>query len=219
MATTVQQILDAALDRNLFNDTAIVDLVRTVAWLDRLVKRIYGLASRPVPTGSQEKDDYFADRTTLTLGGSPTVLPVAVQSAASMPPRFLTASGERVSLASQLELADGTAELPPAVIFEKRRISATGRTGDVTTGDVLTVIFTPVPATLSDVAHYIGAATATDATTSLWPDHPGNEALIAELARYLALKDGGTDPAELQKLEGEVTGELTDLLNFLRGRP
>lgn len=218
MTTTVQQIFDGALDRNLFNDSDLVNYPRAIAWLDRLVKRLYGEASAPVQPGTAERDDFFVARTTLTLLAAFTALPTAVKTAVWLPPRFLTAAGKQVRLVSQAELAESVAELAPALIWEGRQVSPTGRSGDLTVGNVVTILYVPAPATMSDTAHYIGASTATDSTTTIWPDQPGNEALVAELALYLAKKDGGIDPQEIVTLEKEAAQHSTALMAFLRGR-
>lgn len=218
MTTSVQQILDAASDRSTFNDAALLNLPRTIAYLDRLVKKIYGEASAPIDHAKGgDTNGYFAERTTLALTGAFVALPALVQTAMWLPPDVLTAAGVRVQLISQIRYADGYAETPPAVLYEKRQLSPTGRAGDPIAGDVLTLIFTRSPGPLTDAAHYIGATTPTDLTTTLWPDQPGNEALIADLAHYLATKDGGADSdAEMVKLEKEKGTLRGELLAFLR---
>jgi hypothetical protein len=202
VATQAAVIIDAAIATSLANDEGRSDLASSTPELlnvlNRKLQQLYVLAGTPPQNGGAGKGDFFATSTTLALAAVPVALP-----AAAFRHIFTNADG-RVSVVPRADVVDGIAEIPPAVIVEAGKVIGAGRTGDPGTGTVLTIRFTPLPGTLSDVTHYIGATTPADASTSAWPDSVGNPYLVAWLALYLARKAGDREAAEIESLTQEL---------------
>ena len=218
MASTVQQIIDAAVDRSLLNDDQVTELTSDtgpiIAYLDRIVNQVYVAAARPPDAGENAKRDYFATSDTVVLVAGSKALPTAP--APAWTPLFLTAAGARINVASRRGIVDGVAELPPAVIVQQNTVYTAGRTGDPGDTDTLTVIYTPVPGPLALTTDYIGATTPATASTSVWPSHVGDEYLISALAEYLGVKAGDRDPTELKTLADDKNRALALLMALVR---
>jgi len=219
VVTTSQDIIDAAIGSSLSNDSPGLDgsqasgLTELLGVINRRVRRIYTLAGMPPERGGMSRGDYFATTTTLTISAA--APPAAPTSAFDH--LFADASGVEVRVVSRRDVQRGHAELPPAVIIENRSVVTAGRTGDPVDDDVLTVYYTPLPALHTLGTHYVGATTAATDTTSEWPEAVGNPWLIAELRRYLAIKRGDADEAELADIKqeiGDTGGTLAELIGI-----
>lgn len=202
--TTAQQIIDAAIASSLANDGGRSELsnnlVELLNVLNRRIQSFYVLAGTPSEQGGAGRGDYFATEANVILRTGFVALP-----AAAFRHSFVRATdGVAVAVVPQIDLDIGRAEMPPAVVYQRDKVKSAGRAGDPAVGESLTVRYTPLPALLTDGAHFIGATTATDATTSAWPEAVGNPYLVAWLCRYLALKAGDRDPAELQAINDDL---------------
>jgi len=215
MASSAQTVIDPAIQSSLANDNARTELANNsaelVAVVDRKVRQIYTLAGMPREFGGMGSGDYFATSGTVVLGASPVALPVA-----AFRHTFVNALGKRVAVVSQADLDDLVAEMPPAVVIRQDKVQTAGRIGDPVVTDVLTVRYTPVPGPMTLKTHFIGATPPTDVTTTNWPESAGNPFLVAWVARYLALKAGDRDPAELAAIEQDLQ-EAALLLGALIG--
>mgnify|MGYP001382775024 CR=1 FL=1 len=129
------------------------------------------------------------------------------------------AGGDVVSVVPLRDLRDGIAEVPPAVVIANGKIRSAGRTGDPTAGAVLTLEGSYLPAIATSGSHYVGATTATDDTTTYWPGHVGDPFLIAQLARYLVIKDAMRDANELQALDAEIAQAAEGLAHVIQVSP
>jgi hypothetical protein len=216
MATTAQDIIDAAIASSLANDAGRSELSDNVAELlgvlNRRLRLIYALSGMPKATGGAGTGDYFAVTAPLTLAATPVDLP-----AAAFRHLFTRASdGRRVTVIARAHLEDGVAELPPALLVERNTAIGAGRAGDPLAGDVLNVYYTPLPDLLRAITDFIGATIRTDATTTAWPAQVGDPYLVTWLALYLARKAGDRDPAELSSLTSELT-EASGIFGALVG--
>jgi hypothetical protein len=215
MATQVSTILTAAIASSLANDGGrselASDTTELIAVVDRKIRQIYAYAGMPKEYGGMGAGDYFAAASAVVLGASPVALP-----AAAFRHSFVNALGVRVAVVSQADLEDQVAEMPPAVLIRQDKVLTAGRTGDPLSGDTLTVRYTPLPGPLALLTDYIGATTPADAATTVWPAWVGDPFLIDWLARYLALKAGDRDPAEMQALEQDLQSDAA-LLGQLIG--
>lgn len=213
--TTAQQIIDAAIASSLANDAGRTDLASDTAELlnvlNRKIQQFYVLAGSPSEQGGAGRGDYFATETNVTLRAGFVALP-----AAAFRHSFVRASdGVAVAVVPQIDLDVGRAELPPAVVCQRDRVKSAGRVGDPAVGEALTVRYTPLPALLSSGTDYIGATTATDATTSSWPEAVGNPFLVAWLARYLAIKASDRDADEMQSITQDLAEAASLLATFV----
>lgn len=217
MPTTAQDIITAAINRSLANDNGETDLasssVENLAVLSRLVRRVFALAALPGDVGGfGGRTDYFTRTQTVTLG-TPATTPVALPSN----PEFAritsitNAGGQTVNVVTLRDLRDNVAEYPPAVVIADQTIRSAGRNGDPTAGAVLTLDGVYLPPDMTALTHVVGATTPADASTSKWPEHAGNEWLIASMARYYIIKDGLRDAGELAAIDAELEG-LTPIL-------
>lgn len=221
MATTVQSIIDAALARSLVNDAGTTDLANNTAELtaviSRMVRSLYTLAGMPVAVGGWQVGHYFTVTQTVALG-NPSTTYVALPTA----PEFVyifsvtDAGNDPVAAISLMDLRDGTAETPPAVVIVNQTIRSAGRVGDPTASAVLTLDGAYLPPALTATTDYLGATTPATASTSAWPGHVGDPFVIASLARYLVIKDTMRDPTELQALDAEI-GQAAQALGQVIG--
>lgn len=215
MATPASAIIKAAIDSSLANDAGRTDLAsdstELLDVLNRKLKQIYTLAGMPAEYGGQGEGDYFATSTSIVVAAAGVALP-----AAAFRHIISDVSGRRVSVVPRIDLVDGIAEMPPAIVIEQQKVRSAGRPGDPVTGDVLTIRYTPLPGTLTATTHYIGATTPADATTTVWPEWVGDPFLVAWLARYLAIKGADRDADELQAI-GQDLAEAATLLGTVIG--
>lgn len=213
MATTVQDILTPAIASSLSNNQGNSPLANApselVAVVSRTVRQVYAQAGLPPSGGGGGYGNYFTRTTTLTLG-SPATTPVALPANPTYAyiPTFTDAGGTVVAVVTLKDLRDHVAEYPPAVVVADNHVYSAGRTGDPTAGAVLTLDGSYLPADLQATTDYIGATILNDPTTTAWPSHVGDPFLIADLALYLAQKDGARDAQEI----GLLTQQRTDAL-------
>lgn len=215
MATQAQTIIDAAIDSSLANDQGRSDLANDsselLGVLDRKLKQVYTLAGMPAEYGGQGDGDYFAASAAVVVASAPVALP-----AAAFRHIITDANGVRVTVVPRIDLVDGVAEMPPAIVIEQQKFRSAGRPGDPAIGATLTVRYTPLPGTLTATTDYIGATTPSDATTTVWPEWVGDPFLVAWLARYLAIKAADRDADEMQALMQDLT-EAATLLGTIIG--
>jgi len=201
--STVQTIMDGAVEYALANDDGVTrllnDVAKVAAYLDRKVKGIYTLAGRAKPQGPTS-GHFFATSTTITLATAGVALPTDKAFILS----YLTAAGAEVHPISRPALDRGIAELPPGIVVEQNTVLLAGRTGDPVDADVLTLRYTQLPATLTDAAGVIGAITSKTLSTSVWPDYVGDQLLIVLLAQHLAFKAADRPADELTYLADEL---------------
>lgn len=221
MTTTAQQIIDAALAKNLANDAGTTDLASNttelLAVISRAVQQVYALAAVPQQDGGTGRTGYFTRSTTVTVG-TPNTTFVALPAAAYVP-TFTDSLGRVVATVTMEELREGRAEYPPAIVIRDGKFASAARTGDPSAGSTLTVDYAYLPAVLTAATNYIGATTLTDSTTSNWPSFVGDEFLICDLALYLAIKDGMRDPQEIEALKGQRSAALDSLGRVLKLGP
>lgn len=215
MPTAAQSIIDAAIASSLANDAGRTDIANNptelLNVLNRKLKQVYALAGMPRDAGGMGAGDYFATSSTVTVAASAVALP-----AAAFRHVLVDQVGRRIMPVTRLDVVDGTAEMPPAIIIEQQKFVSAGRAGDPIAGDVLTVRFTPLPGTLTLGTHYIGATTPSDSSTTVWPDWVGDPFLVAWLARYLANKAADRDADEIQALTDDIK-EAASLLGAIIG--
>ncbi|KPK09547.1 MAG: hypothetical protein AMS20_00040 [Gemmatimonas sp. SG8_28] len=215
--TTVENIIDATIERLLVFDLGRSDLAQNdqefYRILNRYVPRLYAEAAQPVAQPNVERNDYFEVTELLTLVG----LEDTLGQPYAWPPSFVASyDGSRIALTTKSALARGRGELPPAVYLQGLVVTSGGRTGDPTDGDTFYARYTPVTNALSDRTHYIGATTPGTEATSKWPAHIGDEALVAMCAHYFALKSGDVPADELQKLAQEADTARGLFLAYVR---
>lgn len=209
MATTVQEIMDQAIASSLANDQGRTLLANNaaelVAVVNREVRAIYAAAALPPTDGGQGYGNFFTTTGTVTLG-TPATTYVALPTSPSFCyfQSFVDNAGTVVKVVTLRDLRDGTAEYPPCVVVANNQIRSAGRTGDPQSGAVLTFDGSYLPPDLTLATDYIGALTPTDPATTAWPSYVGDPYLIAQLALYLAMKDGARDPAEVAGYQAAV---------------
>ena len=207
--TTAQSILDAAVAMSLANDQGQTTLANNTSEalgvLNRQIRVVYTLAALPPSAGGSNRHGaMFTTQVPVTLG-----TPASTRVAFPSSPEIIRVLGisdagdDVVAMVTVADVGQGVAEVPPAVIVENRTIRSAGRTGDPTAGAVLTLDVSYAPALLTSTAHYLGATTPTDATTSAWPA-AGDSYLAHWLALYYCVKDGTRDAAEQQSLEQKL---------------
>lgn len=217
MATTAQDILTAAIATSLANDGGTSPLANNnpelIAVLSRKVRQIYGQMALPNDQGGSNLGDFFKTTWAITVATPSTNL-VALPSSPEIAyiDFILNAGGNSVSVVPAYDLlVNGTAEVPPAVLFYDRKLRSCGRTGDPNAGDVLTIYGSYLPAILSQVSDFIGATTLSDATTTTWPSDLGDPYLVAWLGLYLAMKDATRGQDEVQNYVASLS-EAAQLL-------
>lgn len=224
MATTYATIISAALNRSTVNDggatTLGSDTAELVGFLSRVVRQVYSLAGVPRRYGGMAAGNYFLASQTVTLA-----TPATTFTALPTSPEYVYVvsvtdnGGDVVSVVPLRDLRDGIAEVPPAVVIANGKIRSAGRTGDPTAGAVLTLEGSYLPAEATSGSHYVGATTASDSTTTYWPGHAGDPFLIAQLARYLVIKDAMRDANELQALDAEIAQAAEGLAHVIQVSP
>lgn len=208
MPTQAGTIITAAINRSTANDGGRSEVssntTELLGVLSRTVQRIYVLAGLPKSNGGMADGGYFARVLTVTLGTPATTFVNLPSGLATWTGLIQDAGGSEVTVVTARDLVDGVAEVPPSVVIQSGKIRSAGRLGDPTAGAVLSFTAPAMPGDLTSTAHYIGATTPSDPTTTAWPSWVGDDWLIALLARYLAIKDGTRDAAELQALEADA---------------
>ena len=216
--TTAQTIIDAAIASSLANDGGTTVLANSTSELlgvlSRVVRQVYTLAALDRPAGFNRDGGMFVRTGTMTMG-SPATTRVAFPTDAVRLLSIVDVGGDYVAMVSVGDLRVEVAELPPAVVVADRTVRSAGRTGDPTAGAALTVDYAYVPAMMTATSHVIGATTPSDASTSSWPSEAGDGFLVRWLARYLAIKDGTRDPAELDQLTAQLGQEAAALGSLL----
>lgn len=200
--STAQSIIDGAIHRSLANDEGQTDVASdqgalTVV-LSRLVRSVYTLAALPPGLGGLGEANYFTRTTTVTVG-TPNTTFVAMPTAPEFAfiPTFTTAGGVVVSVVTLVDLREGVAEYPPAIVIADNQFRSAARPGDPAANDTLTLDGAYLPAAMTAVSHVVGATTPTDASTSQWPEHAGDQFLVDAMAIYLATRSGDRDQLEL----------------------
>lgn len=222
--TTAQTILDAAINSSLANDGGTTDLAsdttELLGVLNRFVQAIYTEAALPDEVGGMGRANYFLSSQTVTLG-TPSTTWVALPTSPTYLyiPLVLDNAGGPISVVSLLDLRQGTADYPPAVVVAERKIRSAGRSGDPTATAVLTLEGSYLPGDLTSTGHFIGAITPSDSSTTAWPNFVGDRYLIDSMALYLAMKAGDRDTAELQYLTGEADQSAARLAGVLGVSP
>lgn len=208
MPTQAGTIITAAINRSTANDGGRSEVssntTELLGVLSRLVQRIYVVAGLPASNGGMADGGYFARSLTVTMGSPSTTFISLPSGLATWTGLIRDAGGDEVTVVTQRDLTDGTAEVPPSVVIQSGQIRSAGRVGDPTAGAVLSFIAPAMPGDLTSTSHWIGATTPGDVTTTAWPSWVGDDWLIALMARYLAVKDGTRDPAEIAAYEADA---------------
>lgn len=212
MATTYQGILTPALRSSTANDQGQTDLGNNtselVAVVSRIVRKVYAIAGLPPSEGGAAYGNYFTRSGTVILG-TPNTTYVSLGTT----PEFVFLQnivdnvGVQVSPVTLRDLRNNVAELPPCVVFADNKVRSAGRVGDPAAGATLTFDGSYLPAVATDAGHFIGATTATDSTTTAWVGGvaaAGDPFLVAQLALYLAQKDGSRDAAEIAGYTAQI---------------
>lgn len=219
MSTTAQQIIDAAVGSSLANDGGTTVLASNttelVGVLSRVLRQIYAMAGLAGEQSGFNQDSAMFVRTSTVTMGTPATTAIAFPVLATRLLQIVDAGGDYVSMIGLADLRAGIAELPPAVVVADRTVRSAGRLGDPTAGAVLTVDYAYSPAPLASASDILGATTPSDATTSSWPSEVGDPFLTHWLARYLSVKDGTRDPAELQQLNALLQQDAAVLAGLL----
>lgn len=205
MTSTAQTIIDGALASSLANDLGTTPLANNttelVRVISRAVRQVYTLAALPPEAGGfDQRHAAFVREVSHTVGKPATTWVTFPTSPEVIRLLGITdAGGDPVAMVPLTDVAWDVTEIPPAMVLADRKLRSAGRTGDPTAGATLTLLACYVPAELTAAAHFIGATTPTDDTTTAWPSAAGDQFLIDWLAHYLSRKDG-RDDAELQSL-------------------
>lgn len=216
MATTVQEILTAAIASSLANDLGRTllanDTTELVNLVDREVQAVYAAAALPPDDGGQAYGNFFTVDGTVTLGTpSTTYTDLPTNPSFLYVQKFVDNVETVVNVVTQRDLWDGIAEYPPAVVVANRKIKSAGRVGDPQDGAILTFSGSYLPGHLTVSSDFIGAITPADASTTAWPEYVGNPYLIARVGLYLALKDGARDAAEIAGYQQAALKAAQDL--------
>lgn len=216
--TTVQTIIDAAVQSSQWNDGATTSLANNtselVGVLSRAIRQVYTLAGLPPEAGGFEQHHAAFVRATTVTMGSPATTRVNFPAETIRLLALTDAGDDYVAQVDVLQVRRGVAEIPPAVIVADRTVRSAGRTGDPTAGAVLTADICYIPAVMTAASDFLGATTLGDASSSQWPEAAGDPFLVAWLARYLAQKEDRSE--SIPGIEAQLT-QAAQMLGALLG--
>lgn len=196
MATTVQQIIEAAYARSTANDPGkLAQDAELIGQLDRTYQRLY--AELAVASG-----DNALSKVTLTLTGSPAnaILPTDVIDLV----RVESVSGGKINLIPAYE-KDRPWHLSPAVYRQGTSVISRGNAGDPLSGSSIVALVLDAPTSLTTLASVLDTR---------WP-HRFDSLLILDLALYLSDKDVGRSPADYVNLRTDLKDELAAFASLL----
>lgn len=223
MATTVAQILNAAISTSTANDGGqspiANDSAELIAVLDRKIKQIYSLVALPSSKGGSASGDYFKTTWTVNVGTPNTTLTAlpASPEIITIDDIVITSSGIWVAVVPYSDFLQGLAEFAPAIVILDRKFRSVARVGDPAAGVGLTIFGSYLPGTLTLTTDFVGATTPATSSTSAWPSHVGDPFLVAYMGLYFALKDGTRDASEIQAYQNDMLAAaqtLSDLLGI-----
>jgi hypothetical protein len=195
MATTVQQIIESAIARSTANDPGKLTVDGEL--IPHLNRKYQSIFARMALVGG----DNLLAKTTLTFAGSPpsVTLPTDIVDIV----RFELSGGGRTYLIPVRD-KDRTWVLAPAVYRQGNAVVSRAASGDAIAGDIWTLFYKDAPTTLSALA------------TTLDVRYPVRyeNALVVDLALYMAIKDENRAPDRVAALQREVDAEnaLVDAL-------
>lgn len=188
MATTVQQLIESAIARSTANDPGKLTVDgELIPLLNRKYQSIFARMSL------QGGDNLLA-KTTLTWASSPPTVALPTDIVDIV--RIQTAAGGRTYMVPVRDI-DRTWVIAPAFFRQGNSLVSRNLTGDPIAGDVYTLYYKDAPATLSALA------TSLDAR---FPVRFEN-ALVVELALYMAIKDENRTPERIGALQRELETE------------
>ncbi|MDB4876465.1 MAG: hypothetical protein JWM41_2911 [Gemmatimonadetes bacterium] len=195
MATTLQQIIESGIARSTANDPGKLTVDgELIPLVNRKYQSIFARMSL------QGGDNLLA-KTTLTFASSPPFVTLPTDIVDII--RFELAGGGRTYLVPVRD-KDRTWVLAPAVYRQGNTIVSLARAGDPAAGDVWTLFYKDAPATLSALASTLDTR---------YPVRYEN-ALVVEVALYMAVKDENRSPERIVALQRELDTEnkMIDLL-------
>lgn len=201
MTTTVQQLADRAKAFSTANTSAsITDSAEIIARVTSIERQLYAAAS-------QRRPDFFLASTALTStsGSSGRTADLSAVSPPVM--RVLrvsiTSTDETVS---QVDVLDPDGDLAPRYYAKGQTLVEVSNDWGASGTVGLTVHYIKGPVALSTS----GGMSQTVSIPDEWTD-----CLVLPLALYLAHKDVGRDPAELQRIEGQAAQVTEQFYTYL----
>lgn len=198
MSTTVQQIIESAVARSTANDPGKLTVDGEL--IPKLNRRYQSIFARMALVGG----DNLVAKTTLTFASSPpsVTLPTDIVDIV----RLETNAGARTYLVP-IRDKDRTWVMAPAVFRQGNSIVSLARSGDPIAGDTWTLFYKDAPATLSALS------------STLDTRYPVRyeDALVIDLALYMAVKDENRDAQRIGALQNELTDELKMVYALIGG--
>ncbi len=188
MSTTAQQIIESAIARSSANDSG--KLTVDGEMIAHLNRKYQSIMARMAMLGG----DNIVAKQSVTFAGAPAsfTLPTDIIDIV----RLETSTGGRTYLIPVRD-KDRSWVIAPAVFRQGNTIVSRGANGDPAAGDTWTLFYKDAPATISALNSTLDAR---------FPVRFEN-ALVVDLALYMAVKDENRDGSRIQALQTELVTE------------